>query len=195
VARKVKLTLIGGKTPRKRPANKRDWSKAKAAEFLSVLAETLNVSEASRRAGIAPVTAYRRRQTDAAFRAGWLEAVGEAYRRLELVLLERAFNGVEKVIRRRDGSEERMRVYSDELAFKLLKMHRETALESEAEFDTHEDEMEEIRERLIRKLQRLKQRDEARQAEPQQLRDGRPDRPAEGGVAGASGKGDPEPTV
>ncbi|MES2119236.1 MAG: hypothetical protein V4513_01500 [Pseudomonadota bacterium] len=157
---------------------------------MSVLAETLNVSEAARRAGIAPVTAYRRRQTDAAFRAGWLEAVGEAYRRLELVLLERAFNGTEKTVRRRDGSEETMRHYSDELAFKLLKMHRDTALESEAEAETPADEMTEIRERLIRKLQRLKRRDDEAQAEPRQLRDCRVDEAAESSVAGNPAQGD-----
>jgi hypothetical protein len=39
--------------------------------------------------------AYRRRKADAAFRAGWLEAIGVAYQRLELVLLDRAFNGTE----------------------------------------------------------------------------------------------------
>jgi hypothetical protein len=44
--------------------------------------------------------AYRRRKTDAAFRAGWLEAIGVAYQRLELVLLDRAFNGTEKLVRR-----------------------------------------------------------------------------------------------
>jgi hypothetical protein len=185
------MTLIGGKTPRMRPAQKRDWSQARAREFLSVLAETLNVSEAVRRSGLSSVTAYRRRQTDAAFRAAWLQAVGEAYRRLELVLLERAFNGIDKVIRRRDGSEERMRHYSDELGFKLLKMHRDTAMESEAAADTPVDEMDEIRARLIRKLQRLKKRDESTQAEPQQLRDGRPDGPAEKRVGGKPASRDP----
>jgi hypothetical protein len=185
------MTLIGGKTPRMRPAQKRDWSQARAREFLSVLAETLNVSEAVRRSGLSSVTAYRRRQTDAAFRAAWLQAVGEAYRRLELVLLERAFNGIDKVIRRRDGSEERMRHYSDELGFKLLKMHRDTAMESEAAADTPVDEMDEIRARLIRKLQRLKKRDESTQAEPQQLRDSRPDGPAEKRVGGKPASRDP----
>ena len=70
--------------------------------------------------------AYRRRKMDAAFRAAWVEAIAVAYQRLELVLLERAFNGTEKVIPPQDGSEERMREYSNQLGLTLLKMHRDT---------------------------------------------------------------------
>ena len=36
-------------------------------------------------------------------------ALAGAYERFELVLLERFFNGTEKVVVRKDGSEERMR--------------------------------------------------------------------------------------
>jgi hypothetical protein len=63
-------------------------------------------------------------------------------------------------------------------------MHRDTAMESEAAADTPVDEMDEIRARLIRKLPRLKKRYESTQAEPQQLRDSRPDGPAEKRVGG-----------
>ena len=50
-----------------------------------------------------------------------------------------------------------MREYSNQLGVALLKMHRDTA--SDAEFELPPDEIEEMRERLIRKLQRMKQRD------------------------------------
>jgi hypothetical protein len=40
-----------------------------------------------------------------------MEAIGAAYQRLEMVLLERAFAGTEKLVRRKDGSEERMVEY------------------------------------------------------------------------------------
>ena len=118
------LTLVAAATPQLRKSNARDWSKAKAREFLSALAETCNVSEACRRSRVPMTVAYRRRKMDAGFRAGWLEAMAEAYQRLELVLLDRAFNGTEKVVTRRDGSEERMREYSNQLGLTLLKMHR-----------------------------------------------------------------------
>jgi hypothetical protein len=84
---------IGGEKPRVRKPSERDWAKAKAEAFLSVLAETCNVREACRRSGVSETAAYRRRKSGAAFRARWLEAISTAYQRLELVLLERAFTG------------------------------------------------------------------------------------------------------
>ena len=186
-----RLVPVGGKMPQMRPAAKNAWSNAKAQVFLSVLADTLNVSEAVRQSGLSSVAVYRRRKTDAAFRAGWLDAVGEAYRKLELVLLERAFNGTEKIVRRRDGSEERMREYPDSLALQLLKMHRGTAVESETDEAMSPGELDDIRERVIRKLQRLKARDEATEAGPQQLRDGnRGGAAAEPGLSRSAAEGD-----
>lgn len=156
MAGKKEMTLVAAKRPQMRQQAARDWSKAKARDFLSALAETCNVSESCRRAGIAVSVAYRRRKIDAVFRAGWLEAVAAAYQRLELVLLDRAFNGTEKVIKRRDGSEERMLEYSNQLGLTLLKMHRDTAAEADSQ-PPHED-VEEMRERLVKKMLRLKAR-------------------------------------
>jgi hypothetical protein len=79
-----------------------------------------------------------------------------AYQRLELVLLDRAFNGTEKLVKRRDGSEERMLEYSNQLGLTLLKMHRDSAIEASTELPP--EDVDEIRERIIKKLQRLKKR-------------------------------------
>jgi hypothetical protein len=157
---KKALVLSGGKAPQMRKASERSWSKAKASAFLNALAETCNVSEACRQSGVSTAAAYRRRQTDAAFRAGWSEAVGIGYHRLELVLLERAFSGVEKLITRKDGSEERMLEYSNQLGLTLLKMHRDTAIAAAPENEP--DNIEEIRERLFKKLERVRKREDAR---------------------------------
>lgn len=156
------LTLVAAARPQLRKRAARDWSQAKAREFLSVLAETSNVSEACRRSGVPVTVAYRRRKMDAAFRAGWVEAIGTSFQRLELVLLERAFNGTEKVVTRRDGSEERMTEYPNQLGLTLLKMHRDTAVESAPENEP--ENMDEVRERLFNKLERLRKREEARGA-------------------------------
>jgi hypothetical protein len=150
------LVAIGGKRPQFKKASKRDWSKAKACAFLNTLADTCNVSEACRQSGLPMTVAYRRRKADAAFRAGWLDAIALAYQRLELVLLDRSFNGTEKVIRRHDGSEIRMHEFSNRLGLSLLKMHRST-VEQAAPRAPEEDEQE-VRERVIRKLLRLKDR-------------------------------------
>jgi len=155
-----KLVMIGGKRPQLQKAKRDGWTKAKQREFLSVLAETCNVSRACEQSGISVTHADRKRKSDAAFRAAWREAIGIAYQRLELVLLDRAFNGTEKLVRRRDGSEERMLEYSNQLGLTLLKMHRDTATEAAPENEP--DNIEEIRERLFNKLERLRQREEAR---------------------------------
>ena len=161
MARKVKAerVLTGGGTPRMRTASKRDWSSKKTETFLSALAETCNVSLAAAEARVSLSTAYRRRKLDAGFRGAWLEAIGAAYQRLEMVLLERAFVGTEKLVRRKDGSEERMVEYPNQLALTLLKMHRDTAAEATAEIDP--DDVEDVRERVLAKLERLRKREEA----------------------------------
>jgi hypothetical protein len=168
VARKKALTLVAAKRPQLRRKAKRDWSKAKACKFLTVLGDTCNVSEACRRSGVPMTVAYRRRKMDAAFRAEWAEMIAIGYHRLEGVLLERAFNGTEKVITKRDGSEERMREYPNQLGLTLLRMHRDTAVEADSEIAP--EDVHEIRERLVRKLQRLKKRNEEQEAERAQLR-------------------------
>ena len=75
---------------------------------------------------------------------------------------DRAFNGTEKVIKRKDGGDERMVEYSNQLGLALLKMHRDTAVE--ANLDMVPADADEIREKIIGKLRRLKQRME-REAE------------------------------
>jgi len=147
-----------------RKASRRNWTKTKESEFLSVLAETCNVTEAARQAGVCLSYAYKRRASNAGFRAGWMQAIGDAYQRLELVLLDRAFNGTEKVVKRRDGSEERMLEYSNQLGLSLLKMHRNTAAEAASEMPP--EDVEEMREQLVKKLLRLKKRIEGQSSRP-----------------------------
>jgi hypothetical protein len=182
VTKKARLTLVAAGKPQLRKRARRDWSKAKAVKFLSVLAETCNVSEACRRSKVPMTVAYRRRKMDAAFRAEWAEMIAIGYQRLEAVLLDRAFNGTEKVIIKRDGSVERMREYSNQLGLALLKMHRETALEADSEMPA--EDVDEIRERLVRKLQRLKKRNEEQKAERARLRG---DAPRDGPPGGRDG--------
>lgn len=177
------MTLVAARKPQLKKRGKRDWSKEKAAKFLPVLAETCNVSEACRRSGVPMTVAYRRRKMDAAFRAAWVEAIAIGYQRLEALLLDRAFNGTEKVITRKDGSEERVLEYPNQIALQLLKMHRETAAEADTELPA--DDVHEIRERLVRKLQRLKKRNEEEQeAERARLRS---DVPRDGAVGERDG--------
>lgn len=135
--------------------------------------------------------AYRRRKMDAAFRAAWAEAIAIGYHRLEGVLLDRAFNGTERTVTKRDGSEERMLEYPNQLGLQLLKMHRETAMEAETGIEMSPGDVDEIRERLVRKLQRMKKRDEEQETERARLRGDEPRvGDPEGGERGAAAAGD-----
>ena len=161
-AKSKELTIVGGSKPQKRKQSKRDWTKATEEEFLTALGETCNVTAAADAAGVSTSGAYKRRKKVAAFRAGWAEAIAAAYQRLELVMLDRALNGTEKIVVRKDGSEERMREYPNQIALHLLKMHRDSAVEAIAE--PSDSEVEELRQRLFDKLDRLRKREEARES-------------------------------
>ena len=153
------LRVVGRTKPKVRKPRRNEWTRAKEQTFFTALAETCNVKLAAEIAGMSVAGAYWRRKRDAAFRAGWAEAIGAAYQRLELVMLDRALNGTEKVVVRKDGSEERMREYPNQIAMHLLKMHRDSAMQAIEEPD--EADVADVRARLVEKLERLRRRFEA----------------------------------
>jgi hypothetical protein len=156
------LVLDGKGRARMRKPSPKAWTREKEKKFLSVLGDTCNVKLAAVEAGVSPQHAYARRKSHAAFRAGWVDAIGVAYNRLELILLDRALNGTERIITRRDGSEERMVDYSNQVALTLLKMHRDTAIE--ADTDVLPEDLSELRASIEAKLGRLRRQEEARKA-------------------------------
>jgi hypothetical protein len=81
-------------------------------------------------------------------------AVG--YGQLELMLLQRALHGVEKVVTPKNGDAIAMREYSDQLGIALLRHHRDTAVEAEREIDN--TEAAEAMERILHRLGKLRQR-------------------------------------
>ena len=153
------LRVVGNTKPKVRKPRRNEWTRAKERTFFTALAETCNVKLAAETAAMSVAGAYWRRKRDAAFRAGWAEAIGAAYQRLELVMLDRALNGTEKVVVRKDGSEERMREYPNQIAMHLLKMHRDSAMQAIEEPD--EADVADVRARLVEKLERLRRRFEA----------------------------------
>ena len=153
------LRVVGNTKPKARRPRRNEWTRTKERTFFTALAETCNVKLAAETAGMSVAGAYWRRKRDAAFRAGWAEAIGAAYQRLELVMLDRALNGTEKIVVRKDGSEERMREYPNQIAMHLLKMHRDSAMQAIEEPD--EADVADVRARLVEKLERLRRRFEA----------------------------------
>lgn len=92
--------------------------------FLKVLAETCNVTEAARAAGIGRRTAYEWRQADQVFAADWAEAEEEAGDKLEREAWRRAVEGIDKPIVHKGEITDTYKEYSDRLLEILLKAHR-----------------------------------------------------------------------
>jgi hypothetical protein len=151
------LILEGGKRVRQVRPSHRSWTVAKQRAFLEALAESCNVKLAAKRAGVSTSMAYVRRGKDASFRAGWDRALATGYAQLEMMLLERALHGVEKIVIARDGTKTVMREYSDRVALALLRMHRDNAMLADENVD--DQEWLEARERIVERLQRLRDQD------------------------------------
>jgi hypothetical protein len=154
--------LRGGAAPKRVTGRRSDWTRKMADQFVETLADTCNVTLAAAAIGRSIANVYKWRGKDAAFRASWDRALAIGYSRLELMLLERALHGIEKVVVARDGASSVMREYPDRVALTLLRMHRETAAMAEESVDGREHD--EACERIIAKLSRLKERDAAEDA-------------------------------
>ena len=120
--------------------------------FLDCLAETSNVSEAARRAGINPSRAYKVRNEEPEFARLWRAALYVGYELLELELMGRLRAGEPK-----DGPR-----YDNASALRLLMLHRETVAQEHAQrsnIDTAQ-----ARALIDAKLEELRQRVIARRA-------------------------------
>ena len=151
------LVIDGGSSPKRRRPRKQEISAAQLDTFFETLSDSCNIVLSARAAGFSANWAYRRRQTDAQFRNRWASAVREGYAKLELVLLERALNGTEKLVRAPGGGDMIIREYSNTLAIALLRRHAETVdgidgLEEEGASDA-------LRAKIIEQLDRLRERD------------------------------------
>lgn len=151
------LILEGGKRVRQVARSPRSWTPASQKAFLEALAESCNVKLAAKKAGLSTSQAYVRRNKDASFRAGWDRALATGYAQLEMMMLERALHGVEKVVIARYGTKTVMREYSDRVGLALLRMHRENA--AFADDRTEDFEIEEARDRIVERLARLRDQD------------------------------------
>ena len=171
------LVLESGSRVRKVRRSPRSWTAARQKAFLEALAESCNVKFAAKKAGLSTSRAYARRAEDASFRAGWDRALAAGYAQLEMMLLERALHGVEKKVVARDGTTTVMREYSDRLGLALLRMHRENA--SSGDESVEETEWQEARDRIVERLQRLREQDVETKAAVKtgSLIDGARDRP------------------
>ena len=158
-----RTVLQGGGTPKKKRAARNAWSARREKLFLETLTSSCNVTLAAEAARMSSTAVYRRRRTDATFRRAWGEAIAVGFAQLEMMLLRRALNGVERTIKGPDGEPAIMTEYNDRTALALLKQHRDMAVEAETEVPSEEHE--EACQRILAKLQRLRERAEPGGAE------------------------------
>lgn len=137
--------------------SKQGWSEARTKAFIEMLATSCNVTKAAAAANMSISAVYRRRTQDASFRAAWGQALSIGYAQLEMIMLERALHGVEKVVRLPGGESRVMRDYCDRTALALLRMHRDSAVAVDEPVDG--GEYDEACERIIARLRRLRERD------------------------------------
>jgi hypothetical protein len=151
-----RLVVDGGRNPKRRAARKNDWTQTKEDRFIEALTDSCNVTHAAGMANVSVSAAYRRKAGSASFRGAWARAVSIGYSRLEMMLLERALHGIEKPVSAKAGESSVMRHYDDRTALALLRHHREAAEAAEQEVDANE--LAEATERIIARLNKLKQR-------------------------------------
>lgn len=149
-----------GRDPKRRPQLRKAQTRftlARQETFFATLAAGCNVTRACRAARISRDCVYKWRIKSAAFRARWAEAVREGYARLELMMLERALNGTVRTLIRADGSKETVHDYPNAIALQLLRLHRQSATEAGIEHEP--EDIETVRDRIARKIERLRKRD------------------------------------
>ena len=143
------LIGVARKSKKRGPLAVAKWTKA----FLGALADTSNVAAAARKAGIDTSTAYSRRRIDNDFNRQWQVALCEGYDNLELELLYRLRTGE---LKQPTGTKRASRSFDNATAFRLLTVHRETAVRQRA-MREHVS-AEEIRASIDRKVEELRQR-------------------------------------
>ncbi len=156
-------TVRGGALPKRVVARRNDWTPKMAEQFIEALADSCNVTLAAKAIGRSLTNVYRRRMRDASFRNGWEEALAIGYSRLEMMLLERALHGVEKVVIARDGTSTVMRDYPDRVALALLRMHRDSVAKGAQPIDAQE--VAEARDRILARIARLRARGQGKRGQ------------------------------
>jgi hypothetical protein len=152
----------GGK-PIKATQRKDGWTKPRRDLFLNALADTCNVAASCRAAGMSSGAIYPLRQRDPAFRRAWAEALREGYARLELAMLDRAINGIDRPVFRLGQRVDTVREYSDGAAMRLL-MHHQAAAEMATPGELAPSEVAEARATIERRIKAIKVK-QARAAE------------------------------
>jgi hypothetical protein len=143
------------------------WGKRKEELFFAELAATANVKRAARAAGVSPNAVYQRRMRDAHFRAKWAAVLETGRASIEMHLVEAANRSFEP--EELDTGDVQPKVSVAE-AIRIVQAQGSKAQRDELRNPYAEQaasmsasEVEELRERIMRKLGRLRERDRKEQ--------------------------------
>jgi len=147
-------TFLGGGQV-KRAGHDR-WSQAKEKIFFEELAATANVKRAAAAAGVSTAAVYARRMKQPLFRAKWVAVLETGRAAIEMKLVEAANKSFDPDDM--DVGEVQPRVSVAE-AIRIVQLHGSKAQQATIEdMESPAEEVAEIRERLIRKLRKLRER-------------------------------------
>lgn len=139
------------------------WSERKEKLFFAELAATANVKRAAAAAGVSPNAVYQRRMRDRHFKAKWAAVLETGRAAIEMKLVEAANRTFEPD--ELDVGDVQPKVSVAE-AIRIVQVHGSKAQQeqlpdpfAERAASMTEDEVNEIRENIIRKLRRTRERD------------------------------------
>ncbi len=135
---------------------KRDIKRKK--KFLKHLAMSSHVTQSARAANIPISTLYLWRERDAEFLEDWLIALSAGYELLEMELLHRARNGVEKPVFRNGEKVATVKEYDNGLAFRLLMAHKDLVAKTRAARAENTDRTTQLRQTLDQKINQMRER-------------------------------------
>lgn len=154
--------LIASGSQMKRVGHDR-WSQAKEKVFFEELAATANVKRAAKAAGVSPNAVYARRMKQPLFKAKWAAVLETGRASIEMHLVEAANKSFDPEELDTGGVEPRVSVAD---AIRIVQLHGSKAQrQSIEELEPPAEEIEEIRERLFKKLERLRKREMAKDLE------------------------------
>jgi len=139
-------------------ANRSKCTDRARGKFLTKLAETCNVSESARVAGIARRTVYEWREVDPAFAAAWAIAEEEAADKLEREAWRRGVEGTDKPVVYQGEITDTYKEYSDRMLEILLKAHRPEKFAERTRVDVHVNPFDELEAARAERMKVIEQR-------------------------------------
>jgi ribosomal protein L16 Arg81 hydroxylase len=149
---------------------KRDNRRKK--KFLKHLAMSSHVTQSAKAANIPLSTLYLWRDRDAKFLDDWLNALAAGYELLEMELLHRARNGVEKPVFRNGEKVATVKEYDNGLAFRLLMAHKDMVARTRAARAENTDRATQLRQTLDQKINQMRERLQNREGLSQNIKYG-----------------------